>query len=79
MAISEITGVRVPPQNLEAEQSVLGAILLDNAALNRAMEIVSGEDFYRTANQMVYRSSMLRNIDDLKRCAELPRQVGSVA
>ena len=33
MAISEITGVRVPPQNLEAEQSVLGAILLDNAAL----------------------------------------------
>jgi len=56
MAISEITGVRVPPQNLEAEQSVLGAILLDNAALNRAMEIVSAEDFYRTANQMVYRS-----------------------
>ncbi len=56
MAISEITGVRVPPQNLEAEQSVLGAILLDNAALNRSMEIVSEEDFYRTANQMVYRS-----------------------
>lgn len=56
MAISEITGVRVPPQNLEAEQSVLGAILLDNAALNRSMELISGEDFYRTANQMVYRS-----------------------
>lgn len=56
MALSEITGVRVPPQNLEAEQSVLGAILLDNAALNRSMEFVSGEDFYRTANQMVYRS-----------------------
>ena len=56
MAISEITGVRVPPQNIEAEQSVLGAILLDNAALNRSMEIVSEEDFYRTANQMVYRS-----------------------
>ncbi len=56
MAISEITGVRVPPQNLEAEQSVLGAILLDNAALNRSMEIISAEDFYRTANQMVYRS-----------------------
>jgi replicative DNA helicase len=56
MAISEITGVRVPPQNLEAEQSVLGAILLDNAALNRSMEFVSEEDFYRTANQVVYRS-----------------------
>ena len=58
MAISEITDVRVPPQNLEAEQSVLGAILLDNAALNRSMEILSEEDFYRTANKMVYRSMM---------------------
>jgi len=56
MTISDITGVRVPPQNLEAEQSVLGAILLDNAALNRSMEFLSEEDFYRTANQMVYRS-----------------------
>jgi replicative DNA helicase len=55
MAISEITGIRVPPQNLEAEQSVLGAILLDNAALNRAMEILSEEDFYRTENRIVYR------------------------
>ena len=50
MAISESTGVRVPPQNLEAEQSVLGAILLDNAALNRAMEILSEEDFQRLAH-----------------------------
>jgi len=58
MAISDISGVRVPPQNLEAEQSVLGAILLDNAALNRSMEILSEEDFYRTANQIVYRSMM---------------------
>ena len=56
MVISEATSVRVPPQNLEAEQSVLGAILLDNAALNRSMEILSEDDFYRTANQIVYRS-----------------------
>lgn len=56
MAIPDISDVRVPPQNLEAEQSVLGAILLDNAAMNRSMEILSDEDFYRTANQMVYRS-----------------------
>ncbi len=55
MAISEAPEVRVPPQNLEAEQSVLGAILLDNAALNRAMEILSEDDFYRTGNRVVYR------------------------
>ncbi len=55
MAISEAPEVRVPPQNLEAEQSVLGAILLDNAALNRAMEVLSEDDFYRTGNRIVYR------------------------
>ncbi len=59
MSISEMTGVRVPPQNLEAEQSVLGAILLDNAALSRSMEIVVEEDFYRTAHQIVYRSMVI--------------------
>ncbi len=59
MTISEMTGVRVPPQNLEAEQSVLGAILLDNAALSRSMEIVVEEDFYRTAHQIVYRSMVV--------------------
>ena len=55
MAISEDAAVRIPPQNLEAEQSVLGAVLLDNAALNRAMEVLTEEDFYRTANRIVYR------------------------
>jgi len=58
MAISELTGVRVPPQNLEAEQSVLGAVLLDNGALNRAMEILTEEDFYRTANRLVFRGML---------------------
>ena len=38
---------RVPPQNLEAEQSVLGAILLDNDAINHALEILVAEEFYR--------------------------------
>ena len=38
---------RVPPQNLEAEQSVLGAILLDNDAINHALEILAAEEFYR--------------------------------
>src|SRR5260370_7580034 len=37
---------RVPPQNLEAEQSVLGAILLDNEGINQALEILSANDFY---------------------------------
>ncbi|RMG72376.1 MAG: replicative DNA helicase [Nitrospirae bacterium] len=45
---------RVPPQNLEAEQSVLGAILLDKEALFKVMEILSPEDFYREAHRKIF-------------------------
>ena len=47
---------RVPPQNLEAEQSVLGAILLDNDAINAALEIVLPEDFYQERHRVVFRT-----------------------
>ncbi|MEW6221649.1 MAG: DnaB-like helicase N-terminal domain-containing protein [Thermodesulfobacteriota bacterium] len=41
--------LRLPPQNLEAEQCVLGAALLQNDSLLRVIEILQDEDFYRTA------------------------------
>ncbi|MBF6561144.1 MAG: replicative DNA helicase [Candidatus Binataceae bacterium] len=47
---------RVPPQNLEAEQSVLGAILLDNEAINQALEVLSADDFYRETHREIYRA-----------------------
>ena len=47
---------RVPPQNLEAEQSVLGAILLDNDAINHSLEILSDEDFYRESHRQIFRA-----------------------
>jgi len=47
---------RVPPQNLEAEQSVLGAILLDNDAINQTIEILNPEDFYREAHREIFRA-----------------------
>ena len=47
---------RVPPHSLEAEESVLGAILLDANALPKAMEILSEEHFYQPANQKIYRA-----------------------
>ena len=47
MAPSDLTDLRLPPQNLDAEQSVLGAILLDNASLSKAFELITEEDFYR--------------------------------
>ncbi|HAM53633.1 MAG TPA: replicative DNA helicase [Nitrospiraceae bacterium] len=47
---------RLPPQNLEAEQSVLGAILLDNEAIPKALEILSPDDFYRDAHRRIFDS-----------------------
>lgn len=44
----------VPPQNLEAEQSVLGAMVVDRSAVERALEILNPEDFYREAHQRIF-------------------------
>lgn len=45
---------RVPPQNMEAEQAVLGSILLQAEALVTAMERLSGEDFYSPEHGLIY-------------------------
>lgn len=45
---------RLPPQNLEAEQSVIGAILIDNDALPKALEILDSEDFYKLSHRKIF-------------------------
>ena len=45
---------RVPPQNLEAEQSVIGGILLDNQALNSVLEVLGVDDFYSEAHRKIF-------------------------
>ncbi len=45
---------RVPPQNLEAEQSVIGGILLDNQAMNSVLEVLHVEDFYSEAHRKIF-------------------------
>jgi replicative DNA helicase len=45
---------RVPPQNLEAEQSILGAILIDNEALPKTLEIIDPEDFYKQSHRKIF-------------------------
>jgi replicative DNA helicase len=49
---------RVPPQSLEAEESVLGGILLDNNALDRVLEFVRSDDFYREAHRRIFRAML---------------------
>jgi len=45
---------QVPPHSLEAEKSVLGAILIDNEALNAALEILIPEDFYQGTHGIIF-------------------------
>jgi replicative DNA helicase len=44
----------LPPQNIEAEESIISAILRDNNTLLDVIEILAPEDFYRTAHQKIY-------------------------
>lgn len=45
---------KVPPQNLEAEQSVIGGIMLDNQALNTVLERLEVDDFYSEAHRKIF-------------------------
>jgi len=58
MATIEDNLRKVPPQNLEAEASVLGGILLENEAFDRVLEIVTPDLFYRESHRKVFRAMM---------------------
>ena len=45
---------RVPPHNIEAEQSVIGGILLDNDVLPGVLEILKGDEFYRAGHRTIF-------------------------
>jgi len=54
MAETIATAERTLPHNLEAERSVLGAILVHNDAFNTAAEVIDGRDFYRDAHRRIF-------------------------
>ena len=45
---------KLPPQNIEAEQSILGAIMIENDALPKVIEVISREDFYKESHRKIY-------------------------
>ncbi|WP_175725433.1 replicative DNA helicase [Burkholderia ambifaria] len=50
----QIESLKVPPHSVEAEQSVLGGLLLDNAAWDRIADFLSQGDFYRYDHRIIY-------------------------
>ena len=59
--MNEMWQENVPPQDIEAEQAVLGAIFLDADALVEAMAVIEPQDFYRRAHQIIFRSMIALN------------------
>jgi replicative DNA helicase len=50
----EVARLRVPPHSIEAEQSVIGGLLIDNSAWDRAGDMLTAEDFYRFEHKTIY-------------------------
>jgi replicative DNA helicase len=55
MTGSDVRDVRLPPQAVEAEQSVLGGLLLDNTAFDRIADAIAETDFYRDEHRRIFR------------------------
>ena len=54
MSVEESLLLRKPPQNLDAEQSILGAILLENTSIDKALELVMPDDFYKESHRKIF-------------------------
>lgn len=54
--INTTTIDRLPPQNIEAEEFVLGAIILDNEALSKIIEIINVDDFYKDSHKHIFKA-----------------------
>ena len=53
---ADFSSHKLPPQHIEAEQSVLGGILIENYAINKVMEILKPDDFYRDSHRKIYKA-----------------------
>jgi len=54
MADDTLDALKLPPHSVEAEQSVLGGLLLDNEALDKIADILHEDDFYRYDHKLIY-------------------------
>jgi len=54
-ADAQLVALKVPPHSIEAEQALLGALLINNQAFDRVADLVVGEDFYRDDHRRIWR------------------------
>jgi replicative DNA helicase len=54
MADAQIENLKLPPHSIEAEQSLLGGLLIDNSALDQVGDTISSKDFYRQDHRLIF-------------------------
>ena len=52
---AQLVALKLPPHSIEAEQSVLGGLMLDNSGFERIADVVIDSDFYRDDHRRIYR------------------------
>jgi replicative DNA helicase len=67
--MNELFQDRIPPQNIEAEQAVLGAIFLEPSSLTLTSEILIPEDFYRSSHQKIF--NVMVKLNDMGKAVDL--------
>src|SRR5690349_20683250 len=61
----QVESLRLPPHSVEAEQAVLGGLLLSNSAFDRIGDVVGESDFYRADHRILWRT-LTKLIDESK-------------
>lgn len=82
MAVENETARKLPPQNIEAEQTTLGAVLIESESIERIADFLTAEDFYRDSHRQIY-SAMLdmhekREVIDLVTLADRLKSAGLI-
>ena len=54
--VIELEKGRIPPQAVDFEEAVLGALLIDNSAINQVIDILSPESFYKEEHQLIFKT-----------------------
>ena len=54
MADEQLDALKLPPHSIEAEQSVIGGLLLENEALDKVADILNADDFYQHDHKIIY-------------------------
>src|SRR3990167_3055329 len=55
---SKTQNVRIPPQNIEAEMSVLGSLMLNKDAIYNVADFLQTKDFYKNENALIYETML---------------------